>query len=414
MEERIFHYRITPEVIKNDLFLVNYTGNSDTTNAEYVYCCDIYTSAVTKYFSGQTYAYSSMTQILSGGTFNTTTKEYNSILTGLTIPIFITENTTDIGIYSVFDGMVLQQETMTNFLFSATTTNPNTYYFYNTSDTEFKKYLSFSEYKVDWGDGSPPMTVNSVLPNKYTHTYTQNGQFTITMSGMSPWGVNLITKDVSVPYSAVTITNPKGVAHFIPAGGSWSGTPLNYNYIFSGDSVCNVELQTSGKFTKIPFLITGYTNSTMNDLEVYGSKFNPNLYDGRFKTGIPITADTNTIGTFWGPSDDASYKGPKKNINGGVYTAYTINNIDYFDFFDGTTVFIVESSGITSDMIVCSGITKNELLLNVIDEPVTQSDIFIERGKQSGLEALMRMGEVDNVGDLEKYGYGFFKVNEIQ
>jgi hypothetical protein len=42
------------------------------------------------------------------------------------------------------------------------------------------------------------------------------------------------------------------------------------------------------------------------------------------------------------------------------------------------------------------------------------SDIFIERGKQSGLEALMRMGEVDNVGDLEKYGYGFFKVNEIQ
>jgi hypothetical protein len=402
MEERIFHYRITPEVIKNDLFLVNYTGNSDTTNAEYVYCCDIYTSAVTKYFSGQTYAYSSMTQILSGGTFNTNTKQYNSILTGLTIPIFITENTTDIGIYTVFDGMVLQQETMTNFLFSATTTNPNTYYFYNTSDTEFKKYLSFSEYKVDWGDGSPTMTVNSVLPNNYSHTYVQQGQFTITMSGMSPWGVNLITKDVTVPYSTVTITNPKGIAHFIPAGGSWSGTPLSYDYIFSGDSVCDVELQTSGNFTTIPFKISGYTKSSINDLEVYGSKFDPTLFAGRFRLGVPITADTNTIGIFKGPSDD------------GLYTAYTINDINYFDYFDGTTVFIVESSGITSDMIVCSGITKNELLLNVIDEPVTQSDIFIERGKQSGLEALMRMGEVDNVGDLEKYGYGFFKVNEIQ
>lgn len=396
MEDRIFHYRISPEVIKNDLFLVNYTGNSDTTNAEYVYCCDIYTSAVTKYFSGQTYAYSSMTQVLSGGTNGT------SLLTGLTIPIFITENTTDIGIYSVFDGMVLQQETMTNFLFSATTTNPNTYYFYNTSDTEFKKYLSFSEYKVDWGDGSPPMTVNSVLPNKYSHTYTQNGQFTITMSGMSPWGVNLVTKDVTVPYSAVTITNPKGVAHFIPAGGSWSGTPLSYDYIFSGDSICDVELQTSGNFTTIPFKVSGYTKSSMNDLEVYGSKYDPNLFDGRFRKGIPVTADTNTVGTFFGPSDD------------GLYTAYTINDIQYFDWFNGTTIFIVESSGVTSDMIVCSGITKNELLLNVIDEPVTQSDIFIERGKQSGLEALMRMGEVDNVGDLEKYGYGFFKVNEIQ
>jgi hypothetical protein len=395
MEERIFHYRISPEVIKNDLFLVNYTGNSDTTNAEYVYCCDIYTSAVTKYFSGQTYTYSSMTQILSGGTTG------DSLL-NLTIPIFITENTIDIGIYSVFDGMILQQETMTNFIFSSTTTNPNTYYFYNTSDTEFKKYLSFSEYKVDWGDGSPPMTVSNVLPNSYSHTYTQNGEFTITMSGMSPWGVNLIKKDISVPYSAVTITNPKGVAHFIPAGGSWSGTPLSYDYIFSGDSVCDVELQTSGNFTTIPFKISGYTTSTMNDLEVYGSKFDPNLFDGRFRKGIPVTADTNTVGTFFGPSDD------------GLYTAYTINGIQYFDYFNGTTVFIVESSGITSDMIVCSGITKNELLLNVIDEPVTQSDIFIERGKQSGLEALMRMGEVDNVGDLEKYGYGFFKVNEIQ
>jgi len=396
MEERIFHYRISPEVIKNDLFLVNYTGNSDTTNAEYVYCCDIYTSAVTKYFSGQTYVYSSMTEILSGGTNG------SSLLTGLTIPIFITENTTDIGIYSVFDGMVLQQETMTNFLFSSTTTNPNTYYFYNTSDTEFKKYLSFSDYKVDWGDGSPPTTVNSVLPNNYSHTYTQNGQFTITMSGMSPWGVNLIKKDVYVPYTDVAITNPKGTAYFVPSGGSWSGTPLSYDYIFSGDSICDVELQTSGNFTTIPFKVTGYTKSTMNDLEVYGSKYNPSLYDGRFKIGIQITADTNTVGTFWGPSSD------------GLYTAYTINDINYFDYFDGTTVFVVESSGVTSDMIVCSGITKNELLLNVIDEPVTQSDIFIERGKQSGLEGLMRLGEVDNVGDLEKYGYGYFKVNNIQ
>jgi hypothetical protein len=178
--------------------------------------------------------------------------------------------------------------------------------------------------------------------------------------------------------------------------------------------VCDVELQTSGNFTNVPFLVTGYTNSTINDLEVYGSKFNPSLYDGRFKMGIQITADTNTIGTFWGPSDNPSYVGPLGVVNGGVYTAYTINDIDYYDFFDGTTIFVVESSGVTSDMIVCSGITKNELLLNVIDEPVTQSDIFIERGKQSGLEALMRIGEVDNVGDLEKYGYGFFKVNEIQ
>lgn len=395
MEDRIFYYKISPEVIKGDIFKVNFTGDSDTTNAEYVYCCDIYTSAVTKYFTGQTYAYSSMTQIVSGGTNGT------SLLTGLTIPIFITENTTDIGYYSAFDGMVTQKETISNFLFSATTLNPNTYYFYNTSDTEFKKFLSFSEYKVDWGDGSPPMTITTTSPNNYSHTYTQQGTFTITMSGMSPWGVNLVKKDVTVPYTNITITNPKGTAHFIPAGGSWSATPLSYDYIFSGDSICDVDVQTSDNYTTIPIIVTGYTNSSVNDLEQYGSKFNPALYDGRFKVGVQVTGNSDSVGVFWGPSND------------GLYTAYTINNIDYFDYFDGTTVFSVKSSGYTSDMIVCTAITKNEVLLNVIDEAEVQSDVFIERGKQSGLESIIRLGEVDNVGDLLKYGYGFFNVIEI-
>jgi hypothetical protein len=221
------------------------------------------------------------------------------------------------------------------------------------------------------------------------------------MSGMSPWGINLVKKDVTVPYTDIVITNPKGTAYFYPSGGNWTGTPLMYDYIFSGDSICDVDVQTSDNYTTIPIIITGYTNSTINDLEVYGSKSNPLLYDGRFKIGIQVTGNTETIGTFWGPS------------NGGLYTAYTINDVDYYDYIDGTTIFSVKSSGLTSDMIVCTAITKNEVLLNVIDEAEVQSDVFIERGKQSGLETIVRLGEVDNVGDLLKYGYGFFKVIEI-
>lgn len=397
MEDRIFHYRISPEVIKNDIFLVNYTGDSDTTNAEFVYCCDIYTSAVTRFFTGQTYAYSSMTEIVSGGTYNPNTNQYNSILTGLTIPIFITQNTVDFGYYSVFDGMIVQQETMTNFLFSANTFNPYLVYFYNTSDTEFKKYLSFSEYKIDWGDGSPTESVNNVSPTNYTHTYGQGGSFTITMSGMSPWGVNLVKKEVTVPFTGTTIPNPKGTAYFYASGGSWAGTPLDYDYIFSGDSVTNNDIQVINNYSTIPVTVSGYTKSTINDLEVYGSKYNPQLFNGRFRKGIQITANTETIGTFWGPSDD------------GLYTSYTINDINYFDYADGTTVFV--ATGFTRDMLVISAVTKDEVLLNVIDEPQVASDVFVERGKQSGLEGMMRLGEIDNVGDLEKYGYGFFTIN---
>jgi hypothetical protein len=61
-------------------------------------------------------------------------------------------------------------------------------------------------------------------------------------------------------------------------------------------------------------------------------------------------------------------------------------------------------------MVVCEPIVKNELLLGIIDEAEVQSNIFIERGKNSALERIERLGEVDNIGDLEKYGYKFFNI----
>jgi hypothetical protein len=60
-----------------------------------------------------------------------------------------------------------------------------------------------------------------------------------------------------------------------------------------------------------------------------------------------------------------------------------------------------------------TGITKDEGLLNVIDQGEIITDVYIERGKNTPLENIMRLGEVDNVGDLEKYGYKYFKVEKI-
>lgn len=392
MDNRQYHIRISPEVIKNDIFPVN--TYAEYTDTELIpYCCDIITREVIKYVTGTTYVYSSMTEILSGGTDGT------SLLTGLTIPILLTENTIDLGYYSVFDGMVAQQETMTNFLFSATTSYPYTFYFYNTSDTEFKKYLSFSNYYLDWGDGSPIETITSGTPSNYNHTYTMDGVFTITMSGMSPWGSNIIQKTITTPYIDVPILNPQGTAYFLPAGGSWSGTPISYNYIFSGDQDCDVYLNSSYNYTTVPFPVTGYTKSTISDLEVYGKK--NVLWGGKYKLGVPVTGTSGNVGTVWG------------EFNNGLYTAYTINNVDYYDYNDGKTVFVVMSSGMTPDMMICSAITKNEVLLNVIDEAEVQTNVFIERGKISGLERIERLGEINNIGDLEKYGYGFFNIIKI-
>lgn len=393
MEDRVYHIRISPENVKGDLFKVDYTGGTYDISPPVDPCCVLTATTVTGLTTGFTYVYSSMTDVVSGGTDGT------SLLTGLTIPVFLSQNTIDVGYYSAFDGAIQQKDVMLNFIFSATSGSPYQYYFYNTSELEMKKYLDFSTYQLDWGDNSPIVPVTTISPNYYQHTYPGPGEWIISFSGMSPWGYNVVRKKVITPFTGTTIPNPQGEAFFYPSGGNWSATPISYNYIFSGDSICDVDSQVSSNYTTLPIIVSGYSESTVSDLRQYGPA--SSLYDGKYKLGVKVTGSTGVVGTFHGPSID------------GLFTGYTINGVDYYDYNDGFTIFVVKSSGYTADWLSCTGLTKNEALINAIDELEIQSNVFIERGKISGLEALERLGEVDNMGDLEKYGYGFFKVINV-
>jgi hypothetical protein len=389
MEEQKYYFKISPENVFGDLRLVQYTGGTDvydTTDP----CCPILTGETT--VTGVDYigVYTGMSYVLSGGTNG------DSLLTGLTIPIMITQTAVDMGYYSVFDGAVLQKDVINNFLFSGTTGSPYTYYFYNTSDTELIKFLSLVTYVVDWGDGSPQQPITSPLP--VFHQYPSgNNVYTITLTSYSPWGISYVEKDVVVPFTGTTIPNPNGAAFFVPAGGSWSGTPISYDYIFSGDSNTNINDFYSYNYTTIPFFITGYTESSISDLIQYGPV--SSLIGGKYIYG-PVTGSTGLVGEFIGPDPS------------GLYTAYTINNITYYDYED-FTIYVVESSGFTQNDLILSAITKNEALLNVVDELQVLSNVYVERGVYAPLESVMRLGEVDSVGDLEKYGYGFFNVEKI-
>lgn len=382
MEDRVYNIRISPEVIKNKIFPHVYFGNEFSYPLSGDPCCD-YFPKYTGFTTGITYVYSSMTELLSGGTNG------NSLL-DINLPIFLSENTVDIGYYNVFDGFITQQDTMLNFLFESDLLNPYTYSFYNTSDIEFKKYLSFSSYQIDWGDGSPTEVVTQFSPTPYTHTYASNGEFTITMSGTSPWGNNIIQKKVYLPYGITPIDDPNGEAFFVPSGGAWSADPISYNYIYHYDENCNEDIPCC-EFTPIPFVVSGFTLSSLSDLQLYGKN--------RYVVGKIITGASENIMVYNGPSPD------------NTYTGYTINGVDYYDYQDGTTIFVVNSSGCTD--LICSAITKNEVLMNVISEAEVQSNVFIERGKNTALEMIQRMGEINNVGDLETYGYKFFNIIKI-
>ena len=57
-------------------------------------------------------------------------------------------------------------------------------------------------------------------------------------------------------------------------------------------------------------------------------------------------------------------------------------------------------------------LTKEEVLMNVVQRPETRSNIFIERGKISVFENTQRLGQVNNLGELEIHGYNFYKIDK--
>jgi hypothetical protein len=389
MELQEYKFIISPENIKNDIVFVPYTGDTDITTI--IDPCCLTETKFSATTTGMTGVYLPMEYLLSGNTNGT------SFLTGLSVNLMFTESAVDIGYYTPTDGLILQADVLNNFIATANTINPYTFKFYNTSDLEFIKFLQLCTYTLDWGDGSPLQAVLGITP--ITHTYpTAPNTYTITLTAKSPWGISKVQKIVTVPYSNVVITNPQGSITFFPAGGSWSATPISYDYIFTGDSNTDINDYYSYNYTPVPFPITGYTLSSLNDIAQFGPKVN--LAGGKYKLGVQVTGTTGAIGTYWGEDSN------------GLFSAYTINGVNYYDYED-FTIYVVDSYGLVPGEIVLSALTKNEALMNVIDQPEIITNVFIERGKYTPLENIERIGEVDNVGDLEKYGYKYFKIEKV-
>lgn len=358
MSDNVFRYKISPEVLKTDIYEKTYGA---------------YTFGV----------YSSMTQMVSGGTNG------NSALTGLTIPIVLNQTYNDIGYYSEFDGFIQQKEVVGNFVISGNTQSPYEATIYNSSSYVFNSYLELANYVIDWGDGSATSELSTSI-GKQIHTYQNSPEnYTVTLTQTNPFGITTVKKPIYLPFTGVTVDNQMGEVFFVPQGGSWSGIPISYDYLFTGDSENNIQSQVSSNYTQVPFNLFGKTKSKLKLLKRWGPQ--------DYIPGFFVQIDDNTIGVV-------------DEITDG-YTAYTIDGIHYIDYINGQTFFTVSSSGFTYDNIVASAITKNELLLDFVMAPEVQTDVFVERGKYSPFEYTQRLGEVDNIGDLTRYGYGFFKIN---
>ena len=301
-------------------------------------------------------------KILSGSTIGTT--EYQ-------IPIFLESSVDEMGIMVGFDGEIEQVEQFCNFTYTA---YRNDLTIYNSLNTSKLKTLIYSVFRISWGDGSPDTALS--MPTVYstnlpyvTHTYF-SGTYDVEITVDSPWNVQKIKRTFTAPFSDVYgFPNDFGVLTFtIPYSDPSISVDQAYLEDYRG-------LSGNTNNTPISFLAVG--KSRIDEFKVYGLS---NQYNS-----ITITSE---------------------------YTGYTIDNLYYMDYPDGYTHITGNTSSFTHEELYNGMITRNEHLIGFIDEPQIYSDIFVERGRQSIMERNLRLGEIDNLGELENYGSGFFKVKK--
>jgi len=287
------------------------------------------------------------------------------------IPIFLESSVDEMGVMVGFDGNIEQIEQICNFSYTQT---GNVLQVYNTVDTSKVSEINEIVFTVDWGDSTTSSLVahTGTLLNSVSKTYSTNGIKTVSISLDTPWLDFKLSKRITVP-SNTTVSNPLG---------TFSGFTIPYTTITtqSLNYLNNYEYSTVGTTGHTTFNFAAIGKSRINEKKLYGS----NTYVGV------------TVGTESGLS----------------YSGYTIDNLFYKDFNDGITTITGSTSGFSKEEVMNFLITRNEHFLGFIDEPTIFSDIFVERGKQGVLEKTLRLCEIDNIGELEFYGNGYFNIKK--
>jgi hypothetical protein len=283
------------------------------------------------------------------------------------IPIMLEATLDELGGMVTFDGDIEQVEQLCNFTYSS---SGNVLTVYNTTNTNVLKRVVDATFTIKWGDST---TSSISILGSASHTYSTPGVKTVTITMNSPWVVQNVVKKITLP-KVIGPTNDMGTLIFnIPY------TNIeDFSQNFNNDYEYNAD-QYTGTTT---FFAIG--SSRIFEKKLYGG----NNYSGVTYGSINI--------------EDESY----------TYSGYTIDDLSYLDLNDGTTYITGNTANYVSEAEFNKKLTRNEHYLGFINEPMVYSDIFVERGKMGASEYNLRLGEIDNVGELEVYGHGFFRVKK--
>ena len=307
--------------------------------------------------------------------------------TSYNLPIFLESTVDEMGVMVGFDGDIEQVEQLVNFSYTQT---GSTIQVYSTVNPDKLRKIVEQTYTINWGDGSPtvPFPINSGIPNlslpSTGHTYTTNGTYDVSITLDAPWTKQKLIKKITVPRNT-TVTNPLGsfTGTTVPAYSNLTGQTQNY--------INTLDITNNTGYTTTGFTYMAVGGSRLDELKEYGSTgYTQTLTSGSSSDGVLFTGYTFT------------------------YTGNTTGTttLQYRDYEDGYTMITGSTTGFTKEEVFDKIITRNEHFLGFIDEPTIYSDLFVERGKQGVMEINLRLGEIDNVGELDIYGNGYFNVRK--
>lgn len=174
-------------------------------------------------------------------------------------------------------------------------------------------------------------------------------------------------------------------------------------------------------------VITGFTDSKLEDVKSYDRH---NQYRIGFDTNTQDYINYNNLNILgvdriYSMGEPRIYVFSTLNDN-NLGTNNQIYGLQYLDYTGETRNVVIDNINSTIPLTQfryigegwnetntsLSAITKEEYLFGIINQPEVQSDVFIDRGQTSVLDMHLRLSEIKSLGELSRYGNGFYKLNK--
>lgn len=113
------------------------------------------------------------------------------------------------------------------------------------------------------------------------------------------------------------------------------------------------------------------------------------------------------VGNITNPNDKRVFYGFKSTDNVTKTLKKTLSSTLDTRSFVGDTIY--ETNSFSYDTFIEKNIFKEEKFVGLIEKPITESELFIERDEFTIFERHQRLSEINNLATLENYRGGYYK-----